>query len=247
MSDFVEQCRREWKRLRVPAAAADEMADDLAADLAEAEADGADPEELLGDGAADPQAFAEAWARERRLVPPRRLARLRSPRALAFGVVLTVLAALAAVVAATRLSSTQPTRPANAVSVQSPHFTSVFRTRMKIIGTEVFGVRLAPSNTLLAPRDGRVMVIRRLPTMVAATIKNSGETLLPRVEVVVAVAGRGYARTTSALRPGSQRTLHFRLPSGLPDRFVLRVRTVPVQGETNASNNQASWRIRVRS
>ena len=37
MSDFVEQCRREWKRLGVPDPLAEEMATDLATDLGEAE------------------------------------------------------------------------------------------------------------------------------------------------------------------------------------------------------------------
>ena len=57
MSQFVEECRREWRRLRVPSALADEMAEDLAADLREAEADGASEEEVLGSGASDPRAF----------------------------------------------------------------------------------------------------------------------------------------------------------------------------------------------
>lgn len=50
MSEFVENCRREWKRLGVPAAVSDEMAADLAADLAEAEAEGVGPEKVLGNG-----------------------------------------------------------------------------------------------------------------------------------------------------------------------------------------------------
>jgi hypothetical protein len=46
------------------------MAADLAADLAEAEADGASPEQVLGSGAFDPRAFAAAWARERGVARP---------------------------------------------------------------------------------------------------------------------------------------------------------------------------------
>jgi hypothetical protein len=34
VSEFIEECRREWKRLGVPDAAANEMAADLTADLA---------------------------------------------------------------------------------------------------------------------------------------------------------------------------------------------------------------------
>ena len=40
MSEFVEQCRREWKRLGVADPLAEEMAADLASDLEEAEAEG---------------------------------------------------------------------------------------------------------------------------------------------------------------------------------------------------------------
>jgi hypothetical protein len=69
VSPFVEECLREWKRLGVPEPVANEMAADLAADLAEAEADGTSPEEVLGSGAFDARSFAAAWARERGVVP----------------------------------------------------------------------------------------------------------------------------------------------------------------------------------
>jgi hypothetical protein len=68
VNDFVEQCRRKWKRLGVRGAVADEMAAELAADLEEA----ASPEEVLGSAAADPGSFAAAWARERGVIPRRR-------------------------------------------------------------------------------------------------------------------------------------------------------------------------------
>src|SRR6266536_926983 len=70
VNDFVEQCRREWKRLRVPDPVANEMAADLAADLKEAEAEGASPEEVLGSGAFDPRSFAASWATERGVSRP---------------------------------------------------------------------------------------------------------------------------------------------------------------------------------
>jgi hypothetical protein len=69
VTDFVEQCRREWKRLRVPDAVANEMAADLAADLTEAEAEGVSAEEVLGSGAFDPRSFADTWAAERGVIP----------------------------------------------------------------------------------------------------------------------------------------------------------------------------------
>lgn len=65
MNAFVEECRREWRRLGVPEAVAAEMAADLEADLAEAEAEGVSAEEVLGSGAFDPRSFAAAWATER--------------------------------------------------------------------------------------------------------------------------------------------------------------------------------------
>jgi hypothetical protein len=67
MTAFVEECRREWKRLGVPDLLAEEMATELEADLAEAEADGVSAAEMLGES--DPRRFAASWAKERGLVP----------------------------------------------------------------------------------------------------------------------------------------------------------------------------------
>ena len=66
MPAFIEECRHEWKRLGVPDSMADEMAAELEADLAEAEADGVSAAEMLGES--DPRRFAANWARERGLV-----------------------------------------------------------------------------------------------------------------------------------------------------------------------------------
>jgi hypothetical protein len=84
MSDFVEECRREWKRLRVPDPVAEEMAADLAADLREAESEGVSAEQLLGSSVFDPRSFAAAWATERGVIPrfPRRASAARKPLAL---------------------------------------------------------------------------------------------------------------------------------------------------------------------
>ena len=68
MNEFVEECRREWRRLRVPDPVADEMAVELTADLAEAETEGASTEDVLGGAASDPRAFAAAWATERGVI-----------------------------------------------------------------------------------------------------------------------------------------------------------------------------------
>jgi hypothetical protein len=79
MSQFVEECQKEWSRLGVPEATANEMAADLEADLAEAQADGVSPEEVLGNGYFDARSFAASWARERGVA--RATADIRPPAA----------------------------------------------------------------------------------------------------------------------------------------------------------------------
>jgi hypothetical protein len=92
MSGYVEECLREWRRLGVPGVLAEEMAAELEADLAEAEADGVSAAELLGES--DPRRFAATWARERGLVPESRPrdSRKRLWIGLAAAVVLVVVA-----------------------------------------------------------------------------------------------------------------------------------------------------------
>jgi hypothetical protein len=94
MRSFVEECRREWRRLGVADAAANEMASELEADLAEAEADGVSPEEVLGRGVFDARAFAASWAAERGLVPAQ-----VSPPAHRFTLPTSVIVALALLLA----------------------------------------------------------------------------------------------------------------------------------------------------
>jgi hypothetical protein len=107
MSDFVEQCRAEWKRLGVPDPLAEEMATDLTSDLAAAEADGVSAEEFLGSSYFDPRSFASSWAKERGVIPDPPLCRgaNRRPRLLfAF----TALAALTVIVTTLLLLTGQP-------------------------------------------------------------------------------------------------------------------------------------------
>jgi hypothetical protein len=107
MSDFVAQCRQEWKRLGVPDPLAEEMAADLASDLGQAEGEGVSPEQFLGGSAFDPRSFAATWATERGVVPvpgPPGAARRRPLALVAF----TSLAAVALIVAALLLLTGQP-------------------------------------------------------------------------------------------------------------------------------------------
>jgi len=70
VSEFVDECRAEWRRLGVPDPVANEMAADLAADIAEAEAEGGSAEDVLGTSAFDPRHFAAAWAEARGVTAP---------------------------------------------------------------------------------------------------------------------------------------------------------------------------------
>jgi hypothetical protein len=124
MSDFVEHCRREWRRLGVPDPLAEEMATDLASDLREAEAEGVSAEELLGSSAFDPPAFAATWAAERGIIPrpPSQPPRRRPLSLMAF----TAIAATALIVAAALLLTGEPkltlrtSRPAHPLSPLPP-------------------------------------------------------------------------------------------------------------------------------
>jgi hypothetical protein len=66
VSEFVNECRREWKRLGVRQSDAEEMAAELEADLEE----GA-PHEVLGSDVVDATSFARRWAVERGVIPRR--------------------------------------------------------------------------------------------------------------------------------------------------------------------------------
>ena len=107
MSEFVEQCRREWTRLGVADPLAEEMAADLASDLEEAEAEGVSAADYLGASASDPRSFAASWASERGIIPgpSGREKGGRRPRAL---VAFTALAAIAAIVASLLLATGEP-------------------------------------------------------------------------------------------------------------------------------------------
>jgi hypothetical protein len=94
VSDFVEECRREWRRLGVPDPVANEMAADLTVDLEEAEAEGGSAEDVLGNSAFDPRRFAAAWAAARGVTSaptPYRPPPWRTPIAIALSVVVGVL------------------------------------------------------------------------------------------------------------------------------------------------------------
>ena len=101
MNEFVEECRREWRRLGVPDPIANEMAADLTADIEEAESEGGTAEDVVGNGAFDPRRFAGSWAMARGVTAPPAIS--PPPRrwpVLAFGLVASMaLLALGAAIA----------------------------------------------------------------------------------------------------------------------------------------------------
>jgi hypothetical protein len=100
VSEFVEECRREWRRLGVPDPVANEMAADLTADLEEAEAEEGSPEDVLGNSAFEPRRFAAAWAVARGVTdpPPPDRSFFRRPLAIALTTLLGALTAGAGLV-----------------------------------------------------------------------------------------------------------------------------------------------------
>lgn len=127
MTAYVEECLREWKRLGVPDSMADEMAAELEADLAEAQAEGVSAAEILGDS--DPRRFAATWATERGLIPDPAPKSRRRRRwiwvavgvALAF-VFMGVLGLFAAVGVSTQTHASPPRQPETVAAFVLPSF-----------------------------------------------------------------------------------------------------------------------------
>jgi len=158
VNSFLKKCRREWKRLHVPEAIANEMAADLEADLKEAEADGASLEEVLGTAVFDPPAFAASWAAERGVIPPPATSSKsglngRTPFVIA-GVTLALIAALgagmviASHVGATRLEAIDAAGPGFSIHAALPCQRMEVRLK-QVLATPCAG--LQPGSTIVQP------------------------------------------------------------------------------------------------
>jgi hypothetical protein len=166
VNEFVEECRSEWKRLGVPDPVANEMASDLAADLEEAESEGASPEEVLGSGAFDARSFATAWAAERGVIQrplPRGHGLTRRSR-LAAGIGTFALIAIIGAALVVLASPSAPERLALASPATLPVPQGVWVVRRSADGEIVLPARagpaasprilVMPSDDVLQPRFG---------------------------------------------------------------------------------------------
>jgi hypothetical protein len=151
VNEFVDECRREWKRLRVPDSVADEMAAELAADLDE----GASPEDVLGADAVDARSFAHRWASERGAI-----GRHGSLRRVALCVAVAVFAA-SAIAGAALLIAGSPSTSTRVALQQVPAMTPIGPQRVWIDPPSRLILAPAPTGFMtptpklfrLAPRD----------------------------------------------------------------------------------------------
>lgn len=187
MSTFVEECRREWKRLGVPDLIAEEMATDLSADLEEAEAEGVAAEHVLGGGASDPRRFAADWAQARGVVTAQPETSRRRAWLIAAVSAVVLAAGAATAIALLAVGQTAPkTLTAPAVpTVQEPTTVSVTVPNMigqtetdAIAETRAAGLRV--TTVLVSPTSQRSgTVISQLPA--PGTVVSRGATLRLRI------------------------------------------------------------------
>jgi hypothetical protein len=187
VSEFVDACRREWRRLGVPEPAANEMAADLAADLKEAEQDGVTAEEVLGSGAFDPRAFAASWATERGLVPAQRRDRMRDHRLLLALLGLVVLLAAAGVTAGLLVNS-RSHRSSPVDGTTSPRPTRTVLAMPNLIG---LGENEAKSAAQAAGLQVRITTRARTGTATGTVLSQTptaGATVDPGSTLLIVVA-----------------------------------------------------------
>jgi hypothetical protein len=151
---FVDECRREWRRLRVPDELADELAAELEADLAEA----GSIEELLGEAAADPSLFAREWATERGLARKTRGRRSFVPALLATVALAATIAGAALTIHEANRDSSRRQEPI-AVSEAQPSVWIAPSQRTRIMAVIAAQARLAADN---AHREARLVMLNEV-------------------------------------------------------------------------------------
>jgi hypothetical protein len=189
MKAFIDECRREWKRLRVPRAVADEMAGELEADLRAAADDGVPAHVLLGVEEHNPRGLARAWAIERGVARPRVRARLSvttsSVAAAILSVILVGLSVLVTLVVTHRDGTPDVTRTA---ASRASYAYGVFAGKRDSTALPHQALRLARALIVADPRLPATM-------RTGAMLRGSGRILL----VSPATLGRnvyGFATTS---------------------------------------------------
>ena len=239
MSHFVEECRREWKRLRVPAQSPTRWPT-ISQRISVRPKLTVPPRRKCSAAALpDPRAFAAAWASERGIVRPRRLHRLRKRWlvVLASFIVFVLLVVAAGLIAA--LSVTESSAPRTATTV-APAVVAPGR----IIGTSIFGARVTPSNVALA--TGRRTVLHRHPQAITITFGNTGGQIVQLAHLTVRIGlDHTYQFTARRMAPNSHTSVRIAVPSDLPSTFKVLAVTRPLPGEANTQNNERIWRVTV--
>jgi hypothetical protein len=177
VNEFVEECRSEWKRLGVPDSVANEMAADLAADLEEAEAEGASAEDVLGSSAFDPRSFATDWAAERGLIqrPPPNGHGLPSRSRLVAAIGACTLIAIGGAVLLILVSPSVPERLALAAPVVPPPgpVAVVLPPPPAELPATGDGVSLPAPTTMVISPDGMVALRAPSTRIVAVDVDDS--------------------------------------------------------------------------
>ena len=194
MTAFVDECKREWRRLRVPAELADEMASELEADLAEA----GSLEELLGTAPVDASSFARNWATERGVTNATRRRRALIPALLAMLALAATIAGAALTIHEANRDSSRRQEPIAVGEAQpSVWIPSSQRTPMLVvIAARAERERLAAENAhlqgrLVEPNEvdgtndhsntlGLVLLIGGLAALVPLILFRLGRTALAR-------------------------------------------------------------------
>lgn len=180
MSAFVEECRREWERLGVPDLLADEMAADLEADLAEAEAEGVSVAEIVGES--DPRRFAATWASERGLVsqpaPPQKRRRRVWPWILLAVFLVLFLSWLALQSWGTDHATSAPPVPVRPQTIRSLRVPDL--VGMKACQARRSAVDAGLTVRDLPKQDCKAIVVAQVPAPGALVIRHS-----PRARVIL--------------------------------------------------------------
>ncbi len=125
--------------------------------------------------------------------------------------------------------------------------TSGGNTGGKAIGTQLIGVTALPKNQQLSPTQLNT-VVDTTNLGFAVQVKNSGDVQVASVQVTITIKQTkpiSATRTIALINPGATATVTFK---GLTQpqfvvRTTLEVDVQPVPGETNPSNNSASYPV----